>query len=119
MTKKAKRAPASDASADQLPLPEPHTLSERFADPDLVDRIFDYVVQLMPEISERALEVKEAVREEFRHERAYIRGDKRQALARRVLILFNGRNASEVARTLQVSRATVYRLIKQPGSGAK
>ena len=33
-----------------------------------------------------------------------------------VLRTFNSRNATELARRLQVSRATVYRWIKQPGA---
>jgi DNA-directed RNA polymerase specialized sigma24 family protein len=94
---------------------ERHVLSERFADPDLVDRIFDYVVQLLPQFAEQAADVKNAVREEFDGERAYIRADRRSVLGSRVLAEFNGRNASEVARRLGCSRATVYRLIKQPG----
>lgn len=94
------------------------------SDPDLVDRIFEYVVDLIPEISgtpARLAEAKSAVRAEFRGERHYIRGDRnteRQALARQVLSLFNGRNATEVARRLRISRATVYRLIKQAGRPA-
>jgi len=39
-----------------------------------------------------------------------------QAMARDVMSLFDGRNATEVARKLQISRATVYRIIKQPGA---
>lgn len=97
----------------------PHQLSERFADPDLVDRLFDYVVQLLPELADRAPEVKAAVRDEFAGAQVYIR--EREAgheLARKVLTLFNGRNASEVARQLNISRATVYRYLKQPGRRA-
>jgi DNA-binding NtrC family response regulator len=37
------------------------------------------------------------------------------AAARQVLAKFNGRNPREVARELGVSRATVYRRLKQPG----
>lgn len=36
--------------------------------------------------------------------------------ARRVLARFNGRNPREVARELGISRATVYRKLKQPGA---
>jgi len=35
--------------------------------------------------------------------------------ARKVLALFNGRNAREVARKLGISRTSVYRYLKQPG----
>jgi DNA-binding NarL/FixJ family response regulator len=89
------------------------------ASPDLVDRIFDYVVELLPEIAPgRVAELKAAAREEFAGERCYINERSptdRQQLVADVLALFNGRNASEVARRLNISRATVYRYIKQAG----
>ena len=95
-----------------------HALGERFADPDLVDRIFDYIVQLLPELAGRHLDVKRAIRDEFASERVYVRrrsiGDA-PLLAAEVARMFNGRNATEVARELRISRATVYRLLKQPG----
>ena len=99
-----------------------HILSDRFADPDLVDRIFEYVLEMLPELGSRTEEVKEAVRLEFGGAEAYVRSEvvrRRQersaALATEVLSLFNGRNATEVARRLNISRATVYRMLKQPG----
>jgi transcriptional regulator of acetoin/glycerol metabolism len=99
-----------------------HVLSERFADPDLVDRIFDYVLDLLPELAGREADIKTAIREEFGGEEQYVRSgqaDQRavrsRALAAEVLSLFNGRNATEVARSLRISRATVYRLLKQSG----
>lgn len=87
--------------------------------PDLVDRIFDYVIEVLPEIApDRVAALKAAAREEFRGERCYINErsptDRQQQVAE-VLALFNGRNASEVARRLNISRATVYRWIKQSG----
>lgn len=99
--------------------PTGHSLSPQFSDPDLVDRLFDYVVQLLPELADRAPEVKAAVRHEFAGERVFIRERDREpthVLARKVLSMFNGRNASEVARQLKISRATVYRYLKQPGT---
>lgn len=96
----------------------PKTFEEVTADSDLVDRIFDYVVELIPEIKDRSLDhVKQAVRQEFAGDRVYIqaRTSSSYRLAAQALELFNGRNATEVARKLQVSRATVYRLLKQPG----
>lgn len=108
---KAKRPP------QQQPQPAAHTLGPRFSDPDLVDRIFDYVVQLLPELADRAEEVKEAVRQDFGGQvMVYVRKEGSRRLAQQVLQLFNGRNASEVARELKISRATVYRYLKQPGS---
>jgi DNA invertase Pin-like site-specific DNA recombinase len=87
-------------------------------EPDLVDRIFDYLVDLVPELSRRRDEIKGALREEFDGERVYIRrrgAGVRNAVAAEVLRLFNGRNATEVARVLQIHRSTVYRHLKQPG----
>jgi DNA invertase Pin-like site-specific DNA recombinase len=99
-------------------------------EPDLVDRIFDYILadpalanSMGPTAADRhkaVLKLKPKVRAEFRGEECYIAG--RPATARQevvvgVLRLFNGRNASEVARKLNVSRATVYRYLKQPGRG--
>jgi transcriptional regulator of acetoin/glycerol metabolism len=89
------------------------------SDPDLVDRIFDYAVKLMPEIAAKSEAIKQALRDEFAGERVYIRkrGDV-DPIARNVLRVFNGRNATETARELGVGRATVYRKIKQAGSKA-
>lgn len=104
------------------PPPARHVLSERFADPDLVDRIFQHLLQQLPELAARTPEIKEAIRAEFGGETPYVRSGTPQrrtarsrALAAEVLALFNGRNATQVARELGISRATVYRLIKQPG----
>lgn len=86
--------------------------------PDLVDAIFDYVVAEFPEIRERAAALRGAVREEFRGIETYIpqrSTSERQKLVHEVLRLFNGRNATEVARRLNISRATVYRYIKTAG----
>lgn len=100
-----------------------HVLSARFSDPDLVDRIFDYLVELLPDITARAPEVKAAIRDEFGGEEVYVRSGQAMQRAQRsrqtaseVLAMFNGRNATEVARRLGISRATVYRIIKQPGA---
>lgn len=88
-------------------------------EPDLVDRIFAYLLVEFPQLAGGGLaEAKRAVREEFGAREAYVarRGAaERQEVVRQVLEKFNGRNASEVARELQISRATVYRLLKQPG----
>lgn len=69
---------------------------------DLVDRIFEYVVKLCPEISADHLdELKHAAREGFCGERCYINDRSRtdmKALVAEVLLPFNGRNPAEVAR---------------------
>ncbi len=93
------------------------------ADADLVDRIFDYLLTEIPGFAEsveraRLAELKTAVRAEFAGDRQRIAP--RTAAGRRdtvaqVLALFNGRNATQVARRLNISRASVYRYIKQAG----
>jgi hypothetical protein len=88
-------------------------------DPDLVDRIFDYLLAEFPQIAgDRFARAKQAVRDEFRGEEVYIAArplTERQRLVNEVLRLFNGRNAREVARRLGIGKTTVYRIIKQPG----
>lgn len=97
------------------------------AQPDLVDRIFEYILSdpvLAEAIRTQAAvqnatipKLKAAVRSEFVGERCYINGrpgTARQERVAQVLSLFDGRNATEVARSLGISRATVYRYLKQP-----
>lgn len=103
-------------------------LPDRDVDPDLVDRIFEYLIELSPELAQKAdrlAELKDAVRGEFAGDKAWIsrtsktdRERRRQELAAEVLSLFNGTNASEVARRLHIGRATVYRVLKQAGGKA-
>lgn len=101
--------------------PVGHQLSEKFADPDLVERIFEYIIAELPEIAldPRLQDMKDAVRSEYGGRRIYVPAQKQQRdsaqLADEVMRLFNGRNATEVARSLKIGRATVYRLIKRPG----
>ena len=99
------------------------------AEPDLVDRIFEYIFS-DPALSAAVKacvasgsggveKLKTAVRAEFRGEECYIASrpaTARQEMVAQVLAMFNGRNASEVARRLGIGRATVYRVIKQAGS---
>lgn len=98
--------------------PVPTNLAEMVAqEPDLVDRIFDYLLAEFPQIAgEQFAQAKTAVRAEFRGETIYIpaRGaTDRQRLVQEVLSLFNGRNTAEIARRLRISKASVYRYIKQ------
>jgi len=93
-------------------------VSEILADADLIDRIFDYIVADMPEMRDRAEALKECARREFSGLEVYIprRSDaERQRVALLVLELFNGRNATEIARRLKIGRASVYRIIKTQG----
>lgn len=98
------------------PTPKLDTLIAK--DPDLVDRIFEYLLAEFPQIAGPKLEGSmRALRERFGAQEVYVRSQAaqdRRDQADAVLSLFNGRNATEVARRLNISRATVYRLIKQP-----
>ena len=106
--KSIQRPPAPDAAA-----------GPPFTDPDLVDRIFEYLLAEFPHLGgEQFDRARQAVRDEFRGEEVYIASrpaSERQRLAQEVLALFNGRNAREVARRLGIGKTTVYRIIKQPG----
>jgi Mor family transcriptional regulator len=85
---------------------------------DLLDAIFGYLEAELPELAERLTEVKEATRREFAGQKCWIprrSALERQRLVEDVLAAFNGRNATEVARRIGISRAAVYRIIKQPG----
>ena len=98
--------------------PTPKLTALTQAEHDLVDRIFDYILTELPEIAASVQKHKDAVRAEFKGQECYIAGrpaTTRQQTVSQVLALFDGRNATEVARKLQISRATVYRLLKQPG----
>lgn len=98
-----------------------HQLGPLFAEPDLVDRIFDYLVEQFPEIQsapDRVEKLARTMRDELGGEQYYIPSrapTARQQQVEEVLRMFNGRNATEIARCLQISRATVYRVIKQAG----
>lgn len=106
-------------SNDHPPKRVGHQLGPIFAEPDLVDRIFDYVVEQFPEISaDRVVDLKRATRDELAGQQHYIPARSptdRQRQVQEVLRMFNGRNATEIARRLQISRATVYRWVKQSG----
>lgn len=87
-------------------------------EPDVVDRIFAYLTAqglVPPETDLKAAE--KAVRQEIGAGMAYVRAKSTdpQETAAKVLALFNGRNATTIARQLGIGRATVYRIIKQPG----
>lgn len=118
---------ASAPPAQSTPDPTPSITGLLAEEPDIVDRIFSFLAEIQPEMFGPGADLskaKRAVREEFGGSngyQSYIRkGEKSpqsrsRELASVVLQHFNGRNASEVARRLHISRATVYRCIKQPG----
>jgi len=92
--------------------------SAAIVESDLVEAIFEYILAEFPEIAPRVAELKDAARKEFSGIETYIprrSRSARQLLVEEVLRLFNGRNPTEVARRLGVSRATVYRIIKTSG----
>ena len=92
---------------------------EILGNPDLVDAIFAFIQAEFPDFAGRAAELKAEVRREFSGIEIYIprrSAARREQLTKEVLTLFNGRNATEVARKLGLGRATVYRIIKQAGT---
>lgn len=84
---------------------------------DLVTAMFDLLEETHPEVIKPHRMDLEA---DIRH---YMKGARGTVLekpdsetrAKRVLSLFNGRNAREVARKLGIGRASVYRYLKQAG----
>jgi Mor family transcriptional regulator len=87
-------------------------------DLDLVDRIIMMLCEMRPEWRRdpKALqEAEAAVRAELGGQRHYVRAPQQPDVAREILLRFNGRNVSEVARRLGIGRATVYRVIRQAG----
>lgn len=116
-TARAAAAPPAPSATD----PTPALTGLLAEEPDLVDRIFSFLAEIHPEMFGPGADLakaKRAVRNEFGGVEAYVRSGRReksQEVAAQVLQHFNGRNASEVARRLHISRATVYRCIKQPG----
>ena len=117
MTIVTTRKPATPA---QAAAPLFHGQSTEAAPPertlDLVTAIFDVLIETNPELEEIREEGEAAVR----HRLLGLRGTvlprpNSAAMATRVLRLFNGRNAREVARKLGIGRASVYRYLKQSG----
>jgi len=88
-------------------------------DPDFVDRVFEYLLREFPQIAGHECErVRSAMRFEFAGDKHYIKRQSQTDKERRkqqILSMFNGRNATEIARALQIGRTTVYRTLKQAG----
>jgi len=110
------RNPASKAAA--APLFHGQSTVQPATDraPDLVTAIFEVLIETYPDLTEIREEGEAAVR----HRLLGLRGTvlprpNSEAMATRVLSLFNGRNAREVARKLGIGRASVYRYLKQAG----
>jgi Mor family transcriptional regulator len=86
---------------------------------DLIDKIFEFIEIEFPEMRDKALALKQLARREFAGIEIYIprrSQTERDRMVAEVMVLFNGRNAAEVARRLNISRASVYRIIKTPGT---
>jgi len=84
-------------------------------DADLIDKIFEFISIEFPEMKERAGALKQLARREFAGIETYIprrSQTERDRIVREVMVLFNGRNATEVASRLGISRSSVYRIIK-------
>lgn len=91
---------------------------EVFDNADLVDAIFAFIEEEFPALAPRTAQLKDEVRREFSGIEIYIPRRSqaaREKLTKEVLCMFNGRNATEVARRLGIGRTTVYRIIKQAG----
>lgn len=76
-----------------------------------------------PDLADELPQYESDMREEFCGERSYIRGYPSTERQRRVSgvlgMLSNGHNATAIARKLQISRPTVYRIIKQAAQPQK
>lgn len=94
--------------------------AQRANEPDLVDRMVELLVREVPSLKPRAEEIDLALRDEFAGIETYIRRRRvpPSTLAAEVMKRFNGRNVTEVARELRISRATVYRVLRVPGDAA-
>lgn len=86
-------------------------------DADLVDQVIAFLSRHRPELADVAREVEGELREQFGGGDHYVRASAipRDARMDAVLSAFNGCNVSEVARELGISRATVYRRLRQAG----
>lgn len=112
---------SSARNAVVLPRPEPPKRQQPeppAREPDIVDAIFDLVLRERPEMASEDIDaLKRMTRDEFGGQTfLYVRvmpDERQRRIVQQVLSMFNGRNASEVARQLGIGRATVYRLLKQ------
>lgn len=78
--------------------------------------MFEYLLAEFPGLAGPKFErAKVELRKEFAGEQVYISSKRWSETATQVMRLFNGENAREVARTLGISRASVYRYLKQEG----
>lgn len=91
----------------------PEIRDEARRNPDIVRLIVEYCIAEFDAKLGRAVDT---VRAEFAGDRVKLArrtARDRERLAADVLRLFDGRNPAEVARRLNIGRATVYRIVKQ------
>lgn len=121
MTIAAARKPTTRSAQAAAPLFHGQSTEEADRQRDLVTAMFDLLEETHPDVIKPHRDVLEA---DVRHYMKGARGtimDKpdSETRARRVLALFNGRNAREVARKLGIGKTSVYRYIKQAGKQSK
>lgn len=110
--------PAAQPSLTLVQQSAPPDRGPLITDPDLVDRIFEFVLGQIPELAASTTVIKEAIRHEYGGDAHYVRridetpAQRSARLAHEVRRMWDGRNATEVARVLRISRATVYRCLK-------
>lgn len=97
-------------AATKSPTPKLDALLSQ--EPDLIDDIFRFLLQEHPELSGHEVKTKASMRKEFGGESYYVAKRSATDLTQRVLGLWNGRNATTVARELGISRGSVYRHLK-------
>jgi len=83
------------------------------------DVAIEIMKQWAPEVSKQiAGMIEQRLRAEMAGDRGYISLESsasREEKYEKARRMFNGRNASEIARTIGISRRTVYRILKTPG----
>lgn len=121
---KTKAATTTTGAADSAPLFEgqsttgPGVRRQRDADTDFVTSLLDLLTAEGLMEGESREDADKALREHFKPGTYYVAATaptEREAVARRVLSMFNGRNARQIARTLHIGKTTVYRILKQAG----
>lgn len=100
-------------------LPQQRSYRPIAGDADLVDQVIAFLARHRPELAEAVKLAEPALRAEFGGGDHYVHArsadDRAAASVAAVLGVFSGRNVSEVARELGISRATVYRRLRQAG----
>lgn len=107
-----------DNAAEQAAVTNAAIVRDQIApgqDLDFVCQLFNLLETMHPSVQGKRLDLEKAVRDHFKGQRYVASRPDPGTTAARVLAMFNGHNARTVARTLGISRAHVYRILKQPG----